>query len=381
MPRKEALYYMSMNSSFISEIASHFLLRGDVVKYYVSETGHINDTFIVTCQNQKKITRYILQRVNQYVFRQPKQVISNICNVTSYISDNMRDQGIDPRNKVMQLIPSTDGKFYYIDPDGGFWRASYYIENCTTYSTGITPEMFYKAGKAFGDFQMQLSDFPADRLHETIPNFHNTRSRFADFKEALLRDSEGRAKKIRKDIQFVTEREHLCGYIYDRLESGEFRMRVTHNDTKMDNILMDADTGDALCVIDLDTVMPGSVLNDFGDAIRFGASSAAEDEVDLSKVYMRLDMFEQFTKGFIEGLDGSLTEEEIRAFPMGAIILTFETGMRFLTDYLNGDVYFRISRDRHNLERARNQFKLVQDMESKLPQMNAIVEKYVKSTN
>ena len=224
---------------------------------------------------------------------------------------------------------------------------------------------------------MQLSDYDAGELRETIPNFHNTPSRLNDFKIALEKDTAGRAASIKEDIQFVLDHSEICSYIMDKIAEGELPLRVTHNDTKLNNILMDSETGEPVCVIDLDTIMPGSVLFDFGDAIRFGASSAAEDETDLSKVYMREDAFEAFAKGFVSGLEGSLSESEILELPMGALIITLETGIRFLTDYLNGDTYFRIHYPQHNLDRARNQFALVRDMEEKMPCMREIVKKYI----
>jgi Ser/Thr protein kinase RdoA (MazF antagonist) len=245
------------------------------------------------------------------------------------------------------------------------------------YQSADSPELMERVGKAFGHFQMQLADFDASVLHETIPNFHNTVSRFAGFEKAVADDLAGRAAGIKEDIDFILSRKDKCSFIMDGIADGRFPLRVTHNDTKLNNIMMDPETGEGRCVIDLDTVMPGSVLADFGDAIRFGASSAAEDEKDLERVYMKLDMFEGFAKGFVSGLEGSLTENEVRALPMGAFMLTFEQSMRFLGDYLNGDTYFRTHYPEHNLDRARNQMKLVADMESKMDEMNRIIEKYI----
>ena len=253
----------------------------------------------------------------------------------------------------------------------------YFIIGAKTFQTAETPELFYNSALAFGKFQRMLSDFPADKLHETIPNFHNTVSRFADFKKALADDVAGRADSVREEVQFVLDHEGMCSYITDRIASGEYPLRVTHNDTKLNNVMIDEKTFKAVCVIDLDTVMPGSVLYDFGDSIRFGASNADEDERDLSKVFMRLDLFEDYTRGFIAGLENSLTDAEILGLPMGAIIITFETGIRFLADHLNGDTYFAVHRENQNLDRARTQLKLVSDMEKKLPEMNEIIKKYL----
>jgi Ser/Thr protein kinase RdoA (MazF antagonist) len=237
-------------------------------------------------------------------------------------------------------------------------------------------EDFYQSALAFGHFQRLLADYPAETLHETIVDFHNTVKRFGRFEQALKADICKRAASVPEEIRFVLEREKLTHILCDMQKSGELPLRVTHNDTKLNNILIDKETGKAICVIDLDTVMPGLSANDFGDSIRFGASTAEEDERDLSKVSCDLHLYELYVKGFIEGCAGALTEKEIEALPMGAILMTFECGIRFLTDYLEGDHYFKIHREGHNLDRARTQFKLVKDMEEKLPQMKAIVEKY-----
>jgi Ser/Thr protein kinase RdoA (MazF antagonist) len=237
-------------------------------------------------------------------------------------------------------------------------------------------EDFYQSAVAFGHFQGMLADYPAATLHETIPDFHNTPDRFEKFKKALREDVCGRAAEVAPEIQFVLDRESLCHELYDMLQQGRLPLRVTHNDTKLNNIMIDDATGKAICVIDLDTVMPGLSAYDFGDSIRFGASTGAEDERDLSKISCSLHLYELYVKGFIEGCEGALTETELDVLPMGAILMTFECGMRFLTDHLEGDHYFKIHRENHNLDRARTQFKLVKDMEDKLPQMKAIVEKY-----
>ena len=237
--------------------------------------------------------------------------------------------------------------------------------------------MFRSVGGAFGHFQMQLADYDAASLCETIPNFHNTPSRYADFEAALARNASGRAENAADAIEFAKAHREVCSYITDRIADGTLPLRVTHNDTKLNNILIDKATGKPICVIDLDTVMPGSVLFDFGDAIRFGASSAAEDERDLSRVFMREEMFDAFAGGFIGGLEGSLGDAEINELPMGALVITLETGLRFLADYLDGDTYFRIHYPEQNLDRARNQFKLVADMEEKMPLMCNIIKKYL----
>lgn len=364
-----------MNEAIVLAAAKHFKFTGEYVNYFMSENGHINNTyFLLFRQEDGKIKRYILQRVNTNVFKNPYQVMENIKNVTDFIKMKLEKSGGDVERGVLMLVESTDGKVYYEDENDYFWRAYVVVEDTVTVSSAESPEKFYKVGYAFGQFQMQLSDFPADKLYETIPNFHNTVSRYNDFEEAVKADPMGRVKDIEDEINFVRSRKNLCSFIVDGIEEGRFPLRVTHNDTKIDNILVDRETGEGVCVIDLDTVMPGSVLNDFGDAIRFGASSAAEDERDLDEVYVDVRMFEAFARGFIKGLENSLNDEELKALPMGAMILTFETGMRFLTDYINGDVYFRIHREGHNLDRARNQFKLVEDIEMKISKLNKIIK-------
>jgi hypothetical protein len=237
--------------------------------------------------------------------------------------------------------------------------------------------LFCKVGRAFGAFQRELSDFDASVLHEAIPNFHHTGKRFDAFLKAVNEDAAGRKAICEEEIRFILDREDKASFVVDRLRDGRLPLRVTHNDTKLNNIMMDRKTGEGLAVIDLDTVMPGSMLYDYGDAIRFGASSAPEDETDLSKIFLRMDMFEAFTEGFLKGLGGAATEEEILALPMGAYMLTFEQAMRFLTDYLNGDTYFKVRDARHNLERTRAQITLLQDIEARMDDMIAVVRKYL----
>lgn len=274
----------------------------------------------------------------------------------------------------MNIIPTTDGKtFYHSDVDGD-WRAYIFIEDAKTYNMVQTPEDFYQTAVAFGHFQYLLSDYPVDTLYETIPNFHHTPTRFEQFLNAVKMDCCGRTAKVQSEIDFVMQRKEDTHILTDLLAQNQIPLRVTHNDTKLNNIMIDDTTRKAICVIDLDTVMPGLSVYDFGDSIRFGASTAQEDETDLSKVHLDLQLFEQYTKGFLQGCQGSLTQIELDMLPMGAKIITLECGMRFLTDYLEGDHYFKIHREGHNLDRARTQFKLVEDMESKYHQMQQIVK-------
>lgn len=359
---------------FYLDVFRHFDVGDTPEIFEQCNVGHINTTLMVTCNGQ---TKYVMQKINTSIFKKPVELIENIINVTEFIKEKVIAEGGDVSREVLRLIPTKSGEYYVKDSEGSVWRMYYAITGAKTFQTVENPVLFYNSALAFGKFQRMLSDFPADKLHETIPNFHNTVSRFADFEEAVRKDIAGRADSVREDIQFVFDHKYLCPYITDRIASGEFPLRVTHNDTKLNNVMIDEKTLEGVCVIDLDTVMPGSVLYDFGDSIRFGASSADEDEKDLSKVFMRLELFDEYAKGFIAGLENSLTEAEIMGLPMGAIVITFETGIRFLTDHLNGDTYFAVHRENQNIDRARTQFKLVSDMEQKLPQMNKIIKKYL----
>ena len=274
------------------------------------------------------------------------------------------------------MIPTVGEKPYYIDSKGDYWRSYIFITDATSYDQVEKPEDFYQSAVAFGNFQRLLSDYPAGTLHETIQGFHDTKARFQTFREAVKKDVCGRAAKVQKEIEFVLAHEEVANIFSDLQEKGELPLRVTHNDTKLNNIMIDNCTGKGICVIDLDTVMPGLAMNDFGDSIRFGASTAAEDEQDLSKVSCSMELFEIYVKGFLEGCAGRLTPREVELLPMGAKVMTFECGMRFLTDYLEGDHYFKIHREEHNLDRCRTQFKLVEDMERKWDMMQQIVKKY-----
>ena len=354
--------------------ASHFDVEGEIVHIEECLNGHINRTYFLTYNTGK---RYVMQMVNTDIFKKPDEVMENIVGVTEHIRAGYVAQGIDPDRRALNVIWTKSGKWGHVDRRNIYWRMYDFVEDSDCFMKVESHEMFTKVGYAFGQFQMQLKDFDASKLHESIPNFHNTEWRFDNLLKAIENNKSGRAHLIEDEIKFALDRKPITSFINKGIADGTLSLRVTHNDTKLNNIMMDKTTGEGICVIDLDTVMPGSVLADFGDSIRFGASSAAEDETDLDKVYCRLDMFEAYAKGFIAGLEGSLSASEIRALPMGAMILTYETGIRFLSDYLDGDVYFRTEYPNHNLDRARNQFKLVADMEQKLEQMNAIVEKYI----
>ena len=351
----------------IKQILSQFNIEVDAEPY---GEGHINTTYLAEIAPDK----YILQKINTNIFTDPDGLMKNISEVTSFLRKSIIENGGDPTRETLNLIKTKDGKDYYKAEDGSCFRLYTYVENTVTYQTVKKPEQFCNAAKAFGKFQRQLADFPADTLTETIKDFHNTRKRFEAFKQAVAEDKIGRKASVQKEIDFVLAREKDCGIVVDALSSGEIPVRVTHNDTKLNNVLFDADTDEAICVIDLDTVMPGSLLYDYGDSIRFGASSGAEDETDLDKIWCDMELFRAYTKGYLEAIGDSITEKEIELLPFSAKLMTYECGMRFLTDYLSGDTYFKIHRPNHNLDRARTQFKLVADMEKKMDEMKKIVK-------
>lgn len=356
------------------EVIANYKYEGKLIDERSYGNGHINDTFLLTFEvedgRQKNI---ILQRINKEVFTKPEELMENIVNVTSYLREQIVKNGGNPERETLNVIPDAKGSFYYVDSKGDYWRSYIFITDSVSYDKVEKPEHFYQSALAFGNFQRLLADYPADTLHETIKGFHDTKARFAAFKRAVEKDVVGRAKSVKDEIQFVFEHEDTANYFMDLLAAGELPLRVTHNDTKLNNIMIDNDTGRGICVIDLDTVMPGLAMNDFGDAIRFGASTAAEDEQDLSKVSCSMELFELYAKGYIKGCGGKLTEREIELMPMGAKMMTFECGMRFLTDYLEGDTYFKIHRKHQNLDRCRTQFKLVRDMEEKWDRMQEII--------
>lgn len=360
------------------EAINNFCFEGILKAESSWGNGHINDTFRLIYENEQgEEKQYILQQMNKGIFKKPIELMENIVDVTNFLKNKIIDNGGNPERETLNVISTKDGKTYFVDSSGEYWRAYIYIDNTKSYDLIDNPEILYQGGKAFGKFQSMLADYPAHTLHETIPGFHDTRQRFEAFKKAVEEDVCGRVALVQPEIDFVLSRENMVDCFNDLLRDGKISLRVTHNDTKVNNVLMDADTQEAVCVIDLDTVMPGVAMNDFGDSIRVGASTAVEDEVNLDKVWCDMMLFDACAKGFIEGCDGKLATEEIRLLPMGAKMMTYECGMRFLMDFLQGDVYFKIHRTEHNLDRARTQFKLVSDMEAKWDTMESIVEKYL----
>lgn len=341
--------------------------------------GHINDTFCVHTQiPDGDCVRFILQRVSSAAFARPDQLMRNIVGVTDYLKQVIRDEGGDPERETLSILRTKNGCAYFTDPEGRAWRCMPFIEGTDCYQAAETPELFAASAKAFGRFQYRLRDYPADTLFETIWKFHDTENRLANFRKALAEDAMGRAESVRAEADFVLRRAADCSVCLEALRAGTLPLRVTHNDTKLNNVLIDRATGEGICVIDLDTVMPGLAVNDFGDSIRFGANHAAEDERDLSKVNFDLELYEIYTKSFLEGCSGILTDAELEFLPWGAKLMTLECGIRFLTDYLEGDHYFSTHREGQNLDRCRTQFKLVFDMEQAWADMKAVVEKYAK---
>lgn len=361
----------------IREAIANFKFTGRLTERQAFGSGHINDTYLLTFEiGDMGEMKVILQRMNREIFTKPVELMENIVGVIAHLRKKIIENGGNPERETLNIIPAKDGKAYFVDSKGEYWRSYKFITDATCYDRVEKPEDFYESAAAFGNFQRMLADYPADTLYETIEGFHDTRARFQVFKQAVEKDVCGRADSVRKEIQFVLDHEDVAKVFGELQEKGEIPLRVTHNDTKLNNIMIDNVTRKGICVIDLDTVMPGLVMNDFGDSIRFGASTAAEDERDLSKVSCSMELYETYVKGFLEGCAGSLTPKEVELLPMGAKVMTYECGMRFLTDYLQGDHYFKIHREGHNLDRARTQFKLVEDMEAKWDVMQEIVRKY-----
>ncbi len=334
--------------------------------------GHINDTYVVDGS-----PRYILQSINTSVFKDPEGLMENICGITEHIKAKLISNGGDPNRETLTVIKTKTGKAYYRADDETCFRMYKFIENAESFEAVTDPRQLYYAAKAFGKFQKMLADYPAENLHEIIVNFHNTVDRFRQLHEAIDNNKAGRLAEVAEEIEFALSREKEASLIVDAIADGSVPIRVTHNDTKLNNVMFDKDSGEGVCVIDLDTVMPGSLLYDFGDALRFAGSSGAEDETDLSKIWFDLECYEQFAKGFIEELKDTFTEREKQLLSFSVKLMTLECGIRFLADHLNGDTYFKIHRENHNLDRCRTQFKLVADIESKLELMDEINQKYL----
>ncbi len=354
----------------IKNIVTQFRFEGEFRNVEEFGSGHINSTYIADFGEK----RYVIQKINTNVFKNPDALMDNVFSVTRYLKNIIIENGGEPERETLKFIRTNEGKEYLKTPDGECYRAYIFVDNSICYDSADTPEMFKKSGAAFGQFQKLLSAFPADTLFETIPHFHDTFYRFEnEFLVSLENADESRKENAKAEIDFIISRKGEMKRITDLLENNRIPVRVTHNDTKLNNVLFDKNTGDCLAVIDLDTVMPGSALYDFGDSIRFGASTAAEDEKDLSKVEMSLDYFKAYAEGYLSEAGDTLNSCEKDNLAFSAKLITLECGMRFLTDYLNGNVYFKVDYPEHNLIRAKNQLKLVSDMENKMSKMEEIV--------
>ena len=368
-----------MDRNEIIQVAAHFRLAGEVEAIAELTAGLINNSYRLTCRGADGVKEYVLQQINTYVFKKPEEVMSNVQRVTEHLRRKLVEAGEDPARRALHLIETTDGGNLYHDEQDRHWRVYDFITDALTRDHVDTAEQFRQVGAAFGEFQKMLFDFPAAELYETIPSFHDTRKRFETFRQAVATDRAGRVKDLAREISFFLNREEMMSSIVVAIEKGELPLRVTHNDTKTNNVMLDAQTGNALCVIDLDTVMPGSALYDYGDALRFGASIAAEDEEDLSKISLDMDYFRAFTDGFVSQVRSALTDAELKRLPLGLKVITCELAMRFLTDYIDGDLYFKINRPDHNLVRARAQMRLLEDIEARYDEMCAYTARLTKN--
>ena len=357
----------------IKEAVKHFKFKGQPTSYERYGSGHINDTFKVTAVEKGVATDYIVQRVNTDIFTDPDMLMNNIKSVTDYVRRQVAARGGDTEREVMQVIPTDTDGLYYTDVNGSAWRAYLFVVDSVCLDAPRNAEDLEKSARAFGQFAGTLAGFDAEKLGEPIARFHDTPNRFANLMHAYEADICGRAAQVKELIDFAKEREEFT----HTLQKSGIPLRVTHNDTKLNNILLDKDSYEALCVIDLDTIMPGYSVNDFGDMIRFGANTAKEDEADLDKVQVDMELYEACVRGYIQGCNGGLTEQELWLLPVGAKMMTFECGMRFLTDYLEGDTYFRTAYDKHNLVRCLNQFKLLSELEKVDEQVKNIIQKYL----
>ena len=363
--------------SDLKAISSQFEVQGNFLEAVPYGGGHINDTYLVSLrQSGGDVRRLVLQRINQAVFHKPEEVMDNIERVSAHLQAKAFLAGKDPLRHAIRLVMTRDGRSFYRSEGGEIWRMMYFIEGAQTYQRAQNPQHNYHAAKAFGEFLHDLSDYPAGDLHVTIPNFHHTPKRFQAFLQALESDRVNRAQGAMAEIEFVLAREKDTGKLVDLVDKGWMPERVTHNDTKIDNVMIDDRSGEGVCVIDLDTVMPGLVVFDFGDTVRSGSNQAAEDEIDVNKVVFDLAVFDHLARGFLEATRDWLTPVEIKHLAFGARLITLEQGIRFLTDYLNGDTYYKTHWPEQNLARTRTQLKLVAEMEHNLALMESIIVKY-----
>lgn len=365
---------VELTPAHVRKVACSFAILGDYLGAQRYGTGHINDTFAAVFDQGGTEVRYILQRINVSVFKQPVQVIENISRVTEHIRVKLERAGLqDTTRRVVSLVKTLEDADHHVDDDGAVWRCYIFIEGAQSYDIIEHPGQAFEAAKAFGAFQQHLMDYDGPRLFETIPQFHDTRHRFETFKRTLEEDRCNRASAVREELAFALAHESLADSLLSLKARGEIPERITHNDTKLNNVLLDGITGEGVCVLDLDTVMPGLSLYDFGDMVRTATNPVAEDECDLSKVQVQVPMFEALAKGYLEGTAGTLLPAERERLVLAGKLLTFECGIRFLTDHLDGDRYFRIHREDHNLDRCRTQFALLRSLEVCEDQLNRFV--------
>ncbi len=360
---------MNMLKHDVRAEARHFQIAGDYLDAAPYGSGHINDTYCVNFDQGGRPVRYIFQRINHNIFKTPVALMENVQRVTAHLAAKVAGQP-EASRRVLTLIPARDGRAWHVDAEGSHWRVYIFIEKARTFDAVESAAQAFQAARSFGQFQQWLADLPAPRLHDTIPDFHHTPKRFAALENAIAADAANRAKLARPEIEFALRHREICGVL---LAAG-LPERVTHNDTKFNNVMLDDATGQGICVIDLDTVMPGLALYDFGDMVRTTTSPAKEDERDLSKVTMQFPMFEALARGYLSTAADCLTPAEKKFLPFSGKLITFEIGIRFLTDFLAGDVYFKVHREGHNLDRCRTQFKLVESIEQQEPAMNRLVE-------
>ncbi len=360
----------------IKAISDLFQIDGEFLDARPYGSGHINDTYASAFRTPAGDVRYIHQRINHTIFTQPEQLMDNIRRVTEHLRGKVLQRGGEPLRETLTLIPAHDERCFARDGEGNYWRTYVFIEGAQTYDLVEKDEHVYHAAKAFGNFQRDLADLPGGRLHEIIPGFHDTSKRFDAFRDALDKDVAGRAESAREEIDFALQREDTASVLVDLLAEGKVPERTTHNDTKFNNVMIDDATGRGICVIDLDTVMPGLAMYDFGDSVRLGAATALEDEQDLDKVGVNFDRFELLAKGYLEAARDFLTPLEAGHLAFAARLITFTIGLRFITDHLAGDTYFKVHRENHNLDRCRTQFKMVRMMEDRYDEMKNTVQRY-----
>ena len=359
-----------------SDILFNFAIDGEFVSCEPYGSGLINRTYVAVYNEGGRRVRYIVQRINTNLFKNVDGLMNNIKLVTEFNRAEIMKRGGDPDRESLTLVPTKNGGTYFRTEEGDCYRVYVFIENAKGYDVVEKPEHFYESAVAFGKFAMLLDRFDSSKLFEVLPDFHNTVKRFDNFRRSLEADKLNRAKDVKREIEFALEREKITHTIVDLLASGKMPSRVTHNDTKLNNVLIDTRTDKAVSVIDLDTMMPGSICYDFGDSIRFGCNPCLEDTPETEKVIFNMPLFETYTKGYLSVFGDTITDIERKNLPMGAILMTYECGIRFLTDYLDGDVYFRKTREGQNIDRTRSQFKLVSDMEKRYDEMLSAVEKY-----